>query len=94
MITIDQDRSVTDRLVPELFTIKAVKLVREGIDTIEHLFASSRDIRPLFLVSAWPIKVEWYINPYGSGKEPFSLLGTSARSISDPTCQQINEGNN
>jgi hypothetical protein len=33
-------------------------------DAIEHLLARYREIRPLFLVLALPMKEEWKIKPY------------------------------
>ena len=30
----------------------------------EHLFARNREMRPLFLAPALPMKVEWKISPY------------------------------
>ena len=34
------------------------------LEAMEHLLAKNREIRPLFLAAARPIKEEWKINPY------------------------------
>lgn len=34
------------------------------LEAMEHLLARQREIRPLFLASALPIKEEWYMSPY------------------------------
>lgn len=34
------------------------------LDAMEHLLAKYREMRPLFLVPALPIKVEWKMRPY------------------------------
>ena len=44
-----------------IITLPEKQSIREAI---VHLFAKNRDILPLFLAPARPIKEEWYNKPY------------------------------
>ena len=46
------------------YTVAAVPVKQSILEAIEHLLARKRDILPLFLVPARPMKDEWNINPY------------------------------
>ena len=67
-------------LVPK--TLVAVSVKQSIRDAMEHLLAKNREIRPLFLAAARPIKEEWKIKPY-FGVLPF-FLRARKRAFSAP----------
>ena len=67
-------------LVPK--TLVAVSVKQSIRDAMEHLLAKNREILPLFLAAARPIKDEWKIKPY-FGVFPFFLRARN-RAFSAP----------